>query len=85
MSECTLAIVLLIMISLYSLGFPETKILKQRVRNVIDPGKNLGHSDTPAHKSESKLAEGSGLADGPSEANAVSSTTADASTCDDCK
>lgn len=31
-------------------GFPETKILKQRVRNHIEPGKNLGHSDTPASK-----------------------------------
>jgi len=29
-------------------GFPETKILKQRVRNHIEPEKNLGHSDTPA-------------------------------------
>ncbi|KAI5853862.1 Rdx family-domain-containing protein [Tricharina praecox] len=26
-------------------GFPETKLLKQRVRNVIDPGRDLGHVD----------------------------------------
>lgn len=26
-------------------GFPETKVLKQRVRDVIDPQRNLGHSD----------------------------------------
>jgi len=26
-------------------GFPETKILKQRVRDMIDPEMNLGHSD----------------------------------------
>lgn len=31
-------------------GFPETKILKQRVRNHIEPGKDLGHSDKPANK-----------------------------------
>ncbi|EMF17442.1 Seleno_W_rel-domain-containing protein [Sphaerulina musiva SO2202] len=31
-------------------GFPETKILKQRVRNYIEPEKKLGHSDTPANK-----------------------------------
>jgi hypothetical protein len=31
-------------------GFPEAKILKQRVRNAIEPGKNLGHSDTPSSK-----------------------------------
>lgn len=27
-------------------GFPESKVLKQRVRNVIAPSKNLGHSDS---------------------------------------
>lgn len=26
-------------------GFPEIKILKQRVRDEISPGKSLGHSD----------------------------------------
>jgi hypothetical protein len=31
-------------------GFPETKILKQRVRNHIEPSKDLGHSDKPASK-----------------------------------
>ncbi|KAK4547217.1 hypothetical protein LTR36_001439 [Oleoguttula mirabilis] len=31
-------------------GFPETKILKQRVRNHIEPEKKLGHSDTPSSK-----------------------------------
>ncbi|KAF2771043.1 hypothetical protein EJ03DRAFT_249549, partial [Teratosphaeria nubilosa] len=29
-------------------GFPETKILKQRLRNHIEPEKKLGHSDTPS-------------------------------------
>jgi hypothetical protein len=28
-------------------GFPEAKVLKQRVRNHLQPGRNLGHSDTP--------------------------------------
>ncbi|KIJ56520.1 hypothetical protein M422DRAFT_22684 [Sphaerobolus stellatus SS14] len=27
-------------------GFPELKILKQRIRDRIDPQRNLGHSDT---------------------------------------
>ncbi|EGP92187.1 uncharacterized protein MYCGRDRAFT_18835, partial [Zymoseptoria tritici IPO323] len=31
-------------------GFPETKILKQLIRNKIEPEKNLGHSDTPSSK-----------------------------------
>lgn len=26
-------------------GFPEAKVLKQRVRDVIDPERSLGHSD----------------------------------------
>ncbi|KAK5110946.1 hypothetical protein LTR62_005484 [Meristemomyces frigidus] len=29
-------------------GFPETKILKQLIRNHIEPEKKLGHSDGPA-------------------------------------
>ncbi len=31
-------------------GFPDAKMLKQRVRDVIDPGRDLGHSD--AHHRE---------------------------------
>ncbi|KAK4934509.1 hypothetical protein LTR28_010623, partial [Elasticomyces elasticus] len=31
-------------------GFPETKILKQKVRNHIEPGRDLGHSDKPSTK-----------------------------------
>lgn len=26
-------------------GFPDAKVLKQRVRDVIDPGRDLGHAD----------------------------------------
>jgi selenoprotein W-related protein len=26
-------------------GFPDAKLLKQRVRDVIDPGRDLGHAD----------------------------------------
>jgi selenoprotein W-related protein len=28
-------------------GFPEIKVLKQRVRDKVAPGKDLGHSDKP--------------------------------------
>lgn len=31
-------------------GFPETKVLKQRVRDHIDPKKDLGHSDVGGKK-----------------------------------
>lgn len=30
-------------------GFPEIKELKQMVRDVVSPGKSLGHTDTKAH------------------------------------
>jgi Rdx family len=29
-------------------GFPEAKVLKQRLRDHIDPDRSLGHSDTPS-------------------------------------
>lgn len=29
-------------------GFPEAKVLKQRVRDLIDPERNLGHVDRPS-------------------------------------
>ncbi|KAL6895978.1 Rdx family domain-containing protein [Trichoderma longibrachiatum] len=31
-------------------GFPETKDLKRRVRDVIEPGRNLGHVDRDHHR-----------------------------------
>lgn len=42
-------------------GFPETKVLKQRVRDYLEPGRDLGHSDTSykgAGKSEGKVLKG---------------------------
>jgi selenoprotein W-related protein len=30
-------------------GFPEIKELKQIIRDVVAPGKSLGHTDTKAH------------------------------------
>ena len=30
-------------------GFPEIKQLKQLIRDIVSPGKNLGHSDTTTH------------------------------------
>ncbi|KAL7809921.1 Rdx family domain-containing protein [Trichoderma gracile] len=34
-------------------GFPETKDLKRRVRDVIEPGRNLGHVDRDHHRPSS--------------------------------
>ena len=33
-------------------GFPEIKELKQMVRDIVAPGKSLGHADTPSHVTE---------------------------------
>lgn len=42
-------------------GFPETKVLKQRVRDIIDPKKDLGHSDVGGKKKDAvKTEESSG-------------------------
>ena len=30
-------------------GFPEIKELKQMIRDVVSPGKSLGHTDTKVH------------------------------------
>lgn len=70
-------------------GFPETKILKQRVRNHIEPGKDLGHSDKPANKVKSE-GEGSQPTGGKETAPQASSTAASESQappadCEGCK
>ncbi|GAB7354346.1 hypothetical protein MBLNU459_g4856t1 [Dothideomycetes sp. NU459] len=41
-------------------GFPEARILKQRVRNHIEPGRDLGHSDKPSTKGGSGVANQGG-------------------------
>lgn len=47
--------------------FPETKELKQRLRDQIDPGRDLGHSDaaaSPAEAGEAAEGEGGGSVQG---------------------
>lgn len=34
-------------------GFPEIKELKQKVRDMVSPGKNLGHTDSKIHPHDS--------------------------------
>jgi selenoprotein W-related protein len=33
-------------------GFPEIKELKQMIRDIVSPGKSLGHADTKPHHNE---------------------------------
>ena len=72
-------------------GFPETKILKQRVRNHIEPSKDLGHSDKAASKVKGNEGGKEG-GDGKSTADAAGavvvtegSDAAPATDCADCK
>ncbi|KAI0145678.1 Rdx family-domain-containing protein [Hypoxylon sp. NC0597] len=46
-------------------GFPETKELKRRVRDVIEPGRNLGHVDKDYSSSKPKEQSQSQAADTP--------------------
>lgn len=58
-------------------GFPETKELKRRVRDVIEPGRDLGHVDRDHRKEkEEKKVEG--------EVNAGEEKGADGEKCADC-
>lgn len=41
-------------------GFPETKELKNRVRNVIEPGRDLGHIDRSLKKNQQQQLDQSG-------------------------
>ncbi|KAM0717490.1 hypothetical protein Q7P37_007342 [Cladosporium fusiforme] len=71
-------------------GFPETKILKQRVRNHIEPGKDLGHSDKPANKTKSQSehvqqGEAKDSTAVPEEASSKAATEAPRADCEDCK
>ncbi|KAL2271763.1 hypothetical protein VTJ83DRAFT_1134 [Remersonia thermophila] len=48
-------------------GFPETKELKRRVRDVIQPGRDLGHVDRDHHRRPAKKAEGGEEGEGKEE------------------
>lgn len=70
-------------------GFPEAKILKQRLRNHIEPEKNLGHSDTPSSKAKASTSlEGDVvIKDSNSAEPAANATTASekpSNVCEDC-
>lgn len=71
-------------------GFPETKILKQKIRNIIEPNRNLGHSDTPSSKvgraSNTVPVEREPIKPSEEAAEGVKPQQNDASaTCEDCR
>ncbi|KAG9654766.1 hypothetical protein KCU98_g6864, partial [Aureobasidium melanogenum] len=62
-------------------GFPETKVLKQRLRNHIEPGRDLGHSDKP---SKTQTADTSSKPTEPAQSTAATAVE-DTKDCEDCK
>nr|OQO21431.1 hypothetical protein B0A51_10181 [Rachicladosporium sp. CCFEE 5018] len=69
-------------------GFPETKVLKQLIRNHIEPGKDLGHSDKPA-KGRVEAAKSDIEQQTPATATTddsnVKSTVTSSEQCEDCR
>ncbi|KAE9982071.1 hypothetical protein EG327_005964 [Venturia inaequalis] len=64
-------------------GFPETKVLKQRVRDHLDPERQLGHSDTASKQLARAAEEGKPKFDPPS-LPAISKLNLDGTMCEDC-
>ncbi|BCS29476.1 SelT/SelW/SelH family protein [Aspergillus puulaauensis] len=63
-------------------GFPEVKELKSRVRNVIDPTRNLGHTDRALKKGAETAEAATATTSTPTSTPAVSGKGAE---CEDCK
>ncbi|KAF2093782.1 seleno protein domain-containing protein [Rhizodiscina lignyota] len=69
-------------------GFPETKVLKQRVRDHLDPSKDLGHSDRHSKKeqgkAENQAAEASSAAAASLTVSDQVKRNPDGTVCEDC-
>jgi predicted Rdx family selenoprotein len=63
-------------------GFPETKELKRRVRDVIEPGRDLGHVDR--HHSATKQNTGAGAENTSTQSGDPTTSLADKKSCEDC-
>jgi hypothetical protein len=61
----------------------ETKVLKQRVRDYLDPKRGLGHSDTASKQAAKSAEEGKPKFDPPSAPN-VTKLNLDGTVCEDC-
>jgi selT/selW/selH-like putative selenoprotein len=63
-------------------GFPETKTLKQRLRNHIEPGRDLGHSDKP---SKTQSSDTTTKPTNPTQDTVATTTVEGTKECEDCK
>ncbi|TQS32449.1 hypothetical protein Golomagni_07233 [Golovinomyces magnicellulatus] len=70
-------------------GFPETKELKRRVRDVIEPERNLGHVDKDYGKAKKPAAAAAAAAAAPTQSTEPSteskSDATDKQACEDCE
>ncbi|KIY03345.1 uncharacterized protein Z520_00036 [Fonsecaea multimorphosa CBS 102226] len=67
-------------------GFPETKELKSRVRNIIEPGRDLGHIDRSLKKGTSQQAQAeTSKAEPKLDANVNPDQQGTKEECEDCK
>ncbi|OQV08411.1 selT/selW/selH selenoprotein domain-containing protein [Cladophialophora immunda] len=68
-------------------GFPETKELKNRVRNIIEPGRDLGHIDRSLKKGSSQQAQAAeaGKLEPKPDANVNPDQQGTKEECEDCK
>ncbi|KAL4967452.1 SelT/SelW/SelH family protein [Aspergillus stella-maris] len=63
-------------------GFPEVKELKNRVRNLIDPGRSLGHTDRALKKGKDEASGATSTAPAKEGGDAGTGTEKE---CEDCK
>ncbi|RAL00511.1 SelT/SelW/SelH family protein [Aspergillus ibericus CBS 121593] len=66
-------------------GFPETKVLKGLVRNVVDPGRDLGHTDRALRASASKEQEKKQESQGQKEQNQNQAPKEEKEKCEECQ
>jgi hypothetical protein len=66
-------------------GFPETKELKRRVRDVIEPGRDLGHVDRQHGGDRGKHKQEDAQAVETVTSLADDAVVKEAETCEDCK
>ncbi|KAG9189688.1 hypothetical protein G6011_06556 [Alternaria panax] len=66
-------------------GFPETKVLKQLVRDHVDPNRDLGHSDKHGKKKEEKTESEAKKEQGQTSEGAEVKRNPDGSVCEDCR
>ena len=65
-------------------GFPEAKVLKQRVRDVVEPGRGLGHSDSASKRKGGEGVGGDGTGDDGGDGKGKEGEGGGGEKCEDC-